>query len=305
MAKLLGGILEDIIIKKIKDAKDLENVIEIEKSAWGMPDYREATPVHILKALAENGGIILGAFDKGNMIGFNMGWVVGCNEKQYFYSHMTGVLNEYKYKNIGYKLKIKQREEVLNIGINLIKWTFDPLQSLNLNFNLEKLGAIGRIYKENYYGNIKDSINEGLETDRFEAEWYITSKYVSNKLEGKIKTPSFDELIEKGAYLAINNETREVKGKDGEKFNVETPIKKEFKLNSKIILISIPKEISFIKEINKEIAQMWRLYTREAYKFYLSNGYIAIGYTKNKNKGYVVLIKTTLNNLLEGDNLWS
>ncbi|AFZ70348.1 hypothetical protein Calag_0591 [Caldisphaera lagunensis DSM 15908] len=297
--------MEDILIKKIKDAKDLENVMEIEKSAWGMPDYTEATPVHILKALAENGGIILGAFYNGNMIGFNMGWAVGCNENRYFYSHMTGVLNEYKYKNVGYKLKIKQREEVLKLGIDLIKWTFDPLQSLNLNFNLEKLGAIGRIYKENYYGNIRDSINKGLETDRFEAEWYISSKYVSNKLEGKIKTPSFEELMGKGAYLAIDSKTSKEKGKKGEIFDIEIPIKKEFKLNNKIVLISIPKEISFIKEINKDIAQMWRLYTREAYKFYLSNGYIAIGYTKSKNNGYVVLIKTSLNDLLEGDKLWS
>ncbi|MDP8003471.1 MAG: hypothetical protein C0171_02930 [Caldisphaera sp.] len=113
--------MEEIVIKKIKDITDLENVVEIEKSAWVMPDYRETTPVHILKAIVENGGIILGAFDNNKMIGFNMGWAVGCNENRYFYSHIIGVLNEHKYKNIGYKLKIKQREEVLNFGINLIK----------------------------------------------------------------------------------------------------------------------------------------------------------------------------------------
>ncbi|MGC9134328.1 MAG: hypothetical protein C0171_00245 [Caldisphaera sp.] len=293
--------MEELIIRKIKDVNELENVVEIEKSAWAMPDYRETTPVHMLKALVENGGIILGAFDKNNMIGFNMGWSVGCNESRYFYSHMTGVLEEYKYKNVGYKLKIKQREEVLKLGINLIKWTFDPLQSLNLNFNLEKLGAIGRIYKENYYGNIRDSINEGLETDRFEAEWYISSKYVTDKIEGKIKTPPAEELIRKGGYIPLD---RKIKGENKESY-IETPIKKEFSLD-KVILISIPANISSIKNIDKETAKKWRLYTREAYKFYLSKGYIAVGYTRNKeNYGYVVLIKSELEDLLKGVNLWS
>jgi len=291
--------LWELSIRKIKEVNDLESVVEIEKSAWAMPDYRETTPVHMLKALVENGGIILGAFDKDKMVGFNMGWSVGCDEKRYFYSHMTGVLEDYKYKNVGYKLKIKQREEVLKLGINLIKWTFDPLQSLNLNFNLEKLGAIGRIYKENYYGNIRDYINEGLETDRFEAEWYISSKYVAGKIEGKIKTPPAEELISKGGYIALD---REIKGENN---YIEIPVKKELALD-RIILISIPANISSIRNVDKEIAKKWRLYTREAYEFYLNKGYIAVGYTRDKEKsGYVVLIRSELNNLLRGVNLWS
>lgn len=298
-------VLEEITIKKIKNVEDLENVVEIEKSAWGMPDYKETTPVHILKAIVENGGIILGAFDKNKMIGFNMGWAVGCGEKQYFYSHMTGVLQEHKYKNIGYRLKLTQREEVLKLGIKLIKWTFDPLQSLNLNFNLEKLGAIGRIYKENYYGNIRDSINEGLETDRFEAEWFISSNYVNNKIQGKIKTPPFEDLKESGAFIAVE---REIRGevKNDKQVQIEVPIKNNFKQESKVVLIAIPKDVSSIRDFNKELAKTWRIYTRDAYKFYLSNGYIAAGYTKDKrNYGYVVLIKTDLNSLLEGIKIWS
>ncbi|MDP8002765.1 MAG: hypothetical protein ACP5I6_02070 [Caldisphaera sp.] len=285
---------EPVKIRKIYDVRDLEKIVEIEKSAWGMPDYKETTPVHVLKAINENGGLIIGAYDKETMIGFSMGWIVGCGESQYFYSHMTGVLEDKKYKNIGYQLKLYQREEVLKMGIKVIKWTFDPLQGLNLNFNLEKLGAIARIYKENYYGNIRDSINEGLDTDRFEAEWYISSNYVLNKLRSALKTPSIEELTKKDINIALDRSIES---------NIEIPIRKNFDLK-KIILIAIPREISKIKNFDKNIANLWRSYTREAYKFYLSNGYIAVGFAKNKEKyGYVVLLKTDLNSLL-GGNTW-
>jgi predicted GNAT superfamily acetyltransferase len=288
------SLKEPVKIRKIYDVRDLEKIVEIEKSAWGMPDYKETTPVHVLKAINENGGLIIGAYDKETMIGFSMGWIVGCGESQYFYSHMTGVLEDKKYKNIGYQLKLYQREEVLKMGIKVIKWTFDPLQGLNLNFNLEKLGAIARIYKENYYGNIRDSINEGLDTDRFEAEWYISSNYVLNKLRSALKTPSIEELTKKDINIALDRSIES---------NIEIPIRKNFDLK-KIILIAIPREISKIKNFDKNIANLWRSYTREAYKFYLSNGYIAVGFAKNKEKyGYVVLLKTDLNSLL-GGNTW-
>jgi predicted GNAT superfamily acetyltransferase len=49
-------------------------------------------------------------------------------------------------------LKLLQREEALDRGIELIEWTFDPLEIKNAYLNIEKLGAIARRYNINQYG---------------------------------------------------------------------------------------------------------------------------------------------------------
>ncbi|MCE4623763.1 MAG: hypothetical protein F7B11_03335 [Caldisphaeraceae archaeon] len=279
-------------IRKIADINELEGIVEVEKSAWNMPDYREAVPVHMLRALKDNGGLILGAFSNGNLIGFSFGWVVGCGSSAYFYSHMSGVMHSHKYKNIGFRLKLKQREEVLKMGIKLIKWTFDPLQALNLNFNLEKLGVIARNYKKNYYGNIRDSINRGLDSDRVEAEWYLDSNHVIRRIEGIDKTPPPNELVKNGGRIVIDRQL---------KFGMEVPVKKDFAIDVKTILIAIPKEISSIRNASIDIARAWRQYTREAYEFYLGKGYILSGFSKDEEgNGYAILFHSNLNDILGG-----
>ena len=70
----------------------------------------------------------------------------------YLHSHMLGVLPEYRNARIGRRLKLRQREDALARGIDLIEWTFDPLELKNAFLNIEKLGAIVRRYNENQYG---------------------------------------------------------------------------------------------------------------------------------------------------------
>ena len=45
---------------------------------------------------------------------------------------------------IGYRMKLEQRRFVLKQGLDLIRWTFDPLQSRNALFNIENLCVIIR-----------------------------------------------------------------------------------------------------------------------------------------------------------------
>jgi predicted GNAT superfamily acetyltransferase len=63
-------------------------------------------------------------------------------------------------------------------GIELIEWTFDPLELKNAFFNIERLGAIVRRYKENQYGTTASPLHGGLPTDRCIAEWWIDSPRV-------------------------------------------------------------------------------------------------------------------------------
>jgi predicted GNAT superfamily acetyltransferase len=105
--------------------------------------------------------------------------LVGIREKTpYLHSHMTGVLPEYRDRKIGRSLKLFQREEALSRDIRLIEWTFDPLETRNAHFNLNRLGAIVRTYIPNFYGVTTSPLHRNLPTDRLLAEWHLDSKRV-------------------------------------------------------------------------------------------------------------------------------
>src|SRR5262249_47814221 len=85
---------------------------------------------------------------------------------------------------VGRILKLRQREDALERGINLIEWTFDPLEIKNAFFNMERLGAIVCRYVENQYGTTSSPLHGGLPTDRCTAEWWVASERVKSILAG-------------------------------------------------------------------------------------------------------------------------
>jgi predicted GNAT superfamily acetyltransferase len=102
---------------------------------------------------------------------------------------MTGVLDEYRDRGVGRALKLFQREEALGRGIRLVLWTFDPLETRNGYFNLNRLGAIARKYLPNHYGLTSSPLHLGLPTDRLSAEWRLDSARVVAAIEELTKDP--------------------------------------------------------------------------------------------------------------------
>src|SRR5262249_947511 len=121
--------------------------------------------------------------DGSPMIGYVFGFVgLTAGGKLKHCSHIACVTQAYRDKNVGFELKAAQRSKVLEQGIDLITWTYDPLQSLNARFNLRKLGATCNTYLPNLYFNMNDSINRGLPSDRFQVDWHIKSARVEARL---------------------------------------------------------------------------------------------------------------------------
>jgi predicted GNAT superfamily acetyltransferase len=123
------------------------------------------------------GGHAFGAYDGERIVGFCLA-IPGLKADGviYLHSHMLGVLHEYNNLGIGRMLKLRQREDALARGIQLIEWTFDPLELKNAYFNMERLGAIVRRYVENQYGTTTSPLHGGLPTDRCIAEWWISGE---------------------------------------------------------------------------------------------------------------------------------
>jgi predicted GNAT superfamily acetyltransferase len=129
--------------------------------------------------------------------------------KGYLHSHMLGVMKEYRDAGLGRRLKLAQREDAIRQGIDLIEWTFDPLEIKNAFFNIERLGAIVRRFVLNQYGTTSSPLNAGLPTDRCTAEWWLESDRVTSLLAGReMRRP------EVTARISITNDIYTIKAND-------------------------------------------------------------------------------------------
>ncbi len=289
-----------VLVRVLVRPEEFQEAVEVQKAAWRMPDYREAAPAHVLRGIADNGGLVLGAFDEetGEMVGVSYGFIArDPRGKPYFYSHATGVKEGAKYRGVGLLLKKKQREEALKMGFDLIKWTYDPLQSLNSYFNLSKLGVVARTYVRDYYGEIRDSINVGLGSDRVKAEWWIKSRRVEEKLAGRLRPPSPSDLADLGAEVVLGRSLS----------NPLAPGEPLLDARSETVLIELPWSMDEVRAADPSLPRRWRLATRTVYEHYLSRGYVAIDYSADREarRGYVILWRRSLEEILEGETPWS
>jgi len=179
-----------IEIRQLFQLQEFEEVVGLQKSIWSFTDV-ELLPLRFLVVASKVGGHVFGAYDGLRMIGFCFA-IPGIKPDghPYLHSHMLGVLPEYRNAQVGRSLKLRQREDALARGIALIEWTFDPLELKNAFLNIERLGAIVRVYKENQYGTTSSPLHGGLPTDRCIAEWWINSPRVRSVFTGPQTIPA-------------------------------------------------------------------------------------------------------------------
>ena len=289
-----------IEIRDITDPSELVKVEELQKKVWGMGD-RDVVPVHMMVATIMSGGLVIGAYDEeNNLIGFVFGMPGIRKGETIHHSHMAGVLPDLRYKGIGYKLKLAQRERVLSQGIKLIEWTFDPLRGPNAKLNFNKLGVISQRYIEDVYGTLRDSINYGVPSDRLLVDWWINSRRVIAKLKGKLKTPKVSELVANGVRLA--NEVKLVKRDD---VFVEEIVNTDLKLSSKGVLIRVPYNDLTLKKVDFNLYMKWRYATRTLFEGYLGRDYIIVDFISepvgDRRKNFYLLIQCSLKEVLNED----
>ena len=198
------GPVAPIEIRQLFHLEDFTAIFELQKTIWSYADS-ELIPMRFLAVVAKVGGHVFGAYDGPRMIGFCFA-IPGIKPdgRPYLHSHMLGVLPAYRNAQVGRRLKLRQRDDALARGIALIEWTFDPLELKNAFLNIEKLGAIVRVYKENLYGTTTSPLHGGLPTDRCTAEWWIDSPRVHAILGGTGSPPSQSaERISYPADIAV------------------------------------------------------------------------------------------------------
>lgn len=253
-----------IIIRELESTDEMRSVERLQKEIWGIPDL-EVVPHYQLIAAKESGGVLLGAFDGDELAGFVYGFVGFERGVTVHHSHMLAVKPEYRSQNLGVRLKTAQRQQVLEQGITIMTWTFDPLQSLNAYFNFNKLGVVADRYYTDFYGTDVASFLHRNGTDRLWVSWHLTSKRVNESLNGDGPSVSMENIpvlvavCETGAPLLLRHSAL-----------------------AERIAIEIPKDISLLEKENRELAHNWRLATRRVFVEAIGAGFVVEAFVRKR-----------------------
>lgn len=239
----------------------MREVESLQKEVWGCDD-RDLVPFTLFAATKEVGAILIGAFDESTLVGFAYGFLGSEDGLTIYHSHQLAVTPSYRNFNLGYKLKLAQRERALGHGVVRMTWTFDPLQSLNAHFNFAKLGVVSDSYKINFYGEATSSFLHQFGTDRLWVSWLLDSQRVRERLQTKDRgRPSIFDL-DRIAFLRVGPGNAPQRGQFAELSG------------QKYLSIEIPADINALQRESSELAVEWRESTRSAFSEAMSSGYL-------------------------------
>jgi predicted GNAT superfamily acetyltransferase len=186
-----SAVKQEIRIRAMQEAQEMGVCVDLQQRIWGYAPL-DTVPDQIFIVAKKTGGQVMTAYEGDTPVGFALAFAAMRDGLTYLHSHMVGVVEGYQNRGVGRLLKLAQREDALERGIDLIEWTFDPLQLKNAHFNIERLGAIVRHYIPNLYGRTTSPLHAGLPTDRLVAEWWVRSQRVEDMLAGKARSTGSD-----------------------------------------------------------------------------------------------------------------
>ncbi len=253
---------------------DYDACVELQEAVWGLPEL-DVIPAMQMIATDHAGGMVHVAETTtgGRMVGFAYAFPGLRKGASYIHSDMLAVLPEYQKRGVGIRLKWAQRETALGRGVELITWTFDPMQARNAHLNLRRLGATAGEFVENFYGVTSSPLHHGLPTHRLLIRWELQSPRVveragCSELPAVVPAPNAPRIndVKWQAGWPVSSDPR---------LDLETPS----------VLLEIPPEWDVLSRAAPKVAESWHAKVSTALKRYLDRGYVATDFAPTEEMG--------------------
>jgi predicted GNAT superfamily acetyltransferase len=277
-----------ILVRPLTTLDECQHVAALEKAVWEFTDAEDVVPSSLLIVSIKRGGLLLGAVDDaGALQGFVYSMPAVKDGRLTHWSHMLGVVPEARGTGLGLRLKLAQRDHVLAAGVDLIEWTFDPLQALNAHLNFARLGVVVNEYEEDVYGRSTSPLHLGTPTDRFVAEWRLTAPHVERRISMPVASLIRDSSV-LSAVLVIRAQQK------GEWLEPSPP---RLDASDRRLLVEIPADFTEMQRRAPERALEWRLATRSVFETYLRRGYRIVDFflSREARRGqYLLALRTEM-----------
>ena len=273
--------MTNLNIHLIETPEEMTLIEDLQRTIWPESET-DVVPLHMLITAVHNGGLVLGAFEEEKLIGFLFGFP-GLEEtpdgpRPKHCSHMMGILPDHRDSGAGFALKRAQWQMVRHQGLDHITWTYDPLLSRNAHLNIAKLGAVCTTYRRAEYGEMRDGLNAGLPSDRFQVDWWINTRRVETRL-GKRSRPTLklDHVNRAGLrpFYSLHTSTD----------NLPYPPEHVPPFEDRLLLAEIPVNFQDLKSKDFALARDWRFFTRELFETAFKASYIVTDFIFDNNEG--------------------
>lgn len=263
----------------------MTSVEELQRAIWHGSET-DIVPAHVFITAAHNGGLTLGAYIEDQLIGFVFGFPglesTPDGPRPKHCSHMLGIKPGYRDSGVGFALKRAQWQMVRHQGLDHITWTYDPLLSRNAYLNIAKLGAVCNTYRRSEYGEMRDGLNAGLPSDRFQVDWWINTRRVERRLSKRARRPLKLDDFSKAELQPLYTPLSRTSGW------IQPP--EHFPpLEGKLALTEIPSDFNALKDAEFSLARDWRFFSREILETAFAAGYIVTDFIFDQSRSFYVL----------------
>lgn len=270
-------------IRLINSPEEMTAVEALQRIVWPGSET-DVIPAHMLLAVVHNGGLLLGAYVKEDLIGVVFGFL-GIYEtpdgpRIKHHSHILAVHPTWRSYGVGFALKRAQWQMVRHQGIDRITWTYDPLLSRNAYLNIARLGTVCNTYLHSEYGEMRDDLNASLPSDRFQVDWWVFSKRVEKRLNRRTQLKLTVEQYRNADSLILEAKQEQ---------NILRPPDGVPSLRGNLILVEIPEDFLALKDENLTLARDWRFYGREIFEIAFTAGYLVTDFVYDKGHSFYVL----------------
>jgi len=272
-------------IKILETPEDMIAVENLQRIVWPGSET-DIVPANMLIAAIHNGGLVIGAFVEQQLIGFVFGFpgleATPDGPRPKHCSHMLGVHPQHRDSGVGFVLKRAQWQMVRHQGLDHITWTFDPLLSRNAYLNISKLGAVCNTYRRAEYGEMRDGLNAGLPSDRFQVDWWVNTRRVERRLGKRPRRPlkldNFSKAELEPLYTPHDSAGSWLR-----------PPEHFSPLEDRLAIAEIPSDFIALKEADFALARDWRFFTREVFETAFTSGYIVTDFVYDTERSFYVL----------------
>ena len=277
--------MSDSVIRLLESPEEMTLVEELQRAVWPGSET-DVVPAHIFVTATHNGGLVIGAFIEDELIGFVFGFpgidFIPDGPRPKHCSHMMGIKPGHRDSGIGFALKRAQWQMVRKQGIDHITWTFDPLLSRNANLNIAKLGAVCNTYRRSEYGDMRDGLNAGLPSDRFQVDWWVNTRRVERRLGRHPRTPLKLENFSKAELHPLYTP---LPGNS----NLIRPPEHFSPIEGHLLLAEIPSDFNTMKGKDFPLARDWRFFSREVFETAFNAGFIITDFIFEHGRSFYVL----------------